>query len=61
MSEEPKDASMVVANTLKRGTEEDKVAEVGRDPIVESSVSHHKVVNFILRLMGSHKKVLSRE
>lgn len=61
MSEEPKDASTVVANRLKRGTEEDKVAEVGRDPIVESSVSQHKVVNFILRLMGSHKKVLSRE
>lgn len=52
---------MVVANRLKRGTEEDKVAEVGRNPIIESSVSHHKDFNFILRLMGSHKKVLSRE
>lgn len=46
---------------MKRITEGDEAAERGRDQITEGSVSHNKGFHLILRVMGSHKGVLSRK
>lgn len=59
--ETEKEASIAVANRLKRITEGDEAAERGRDQITEGSVSHNKGFHLILRVMGSHKGVLSRK
>ena len=61
MFEEQKEANVAVANRLKRRTEGDEAAAVGRNQIIEGSVNHEKGFHLILRVMGSHKRVLSRK
>lgn len=53
-------ASVSVANRLKK-TKNDEAIEVGKDQIIEGFVNRDKGFNFIIRVMGSHKRVLRRE
>lgn len=55
--EELKGASVAVENRLKK-TERDEAVEVGKNQIIEGFVSRDKGFNFIIRVMGSHKRVL---
>lgn len=61
VAEKQKEASVAAVNRLKRRTQGDEAAAVGKDKITEGSVSHRKGFHSILRVTGSHKRVLSKK